>query len=144
MVYPLKIPDRLCCDRCFLCRLILRQRIDEIPSDMSHAAAVLYTGNHMISAVSVTHQIAIKALQKSLCIFAFPGRLVVENDDAAVIQFPVAVYPHLRLGSRFPAFLMQHLYACLVCMDNVSGKQHPVHFLHYRHTPFLCRISYPV
>lgn len=44
MVYPLKIPDRLCCDRCFLYGLILRQCIDEITANMSHATAVLYTG----------------------------------------------------------------------------------------------------
>ena len=101
--------------------LFLRQRIDKISPTVDQAAAVFYALHLMIPTVSVPYQIAGESLQKCLRILALSGRLVIENDDAAVIHFAVAVHPHLGVGCRFSAFLMQNLNRGFISMDHRTG-----------------------
>ena len=81
----------------------LRQRIDKISPTVDQVSAVFYALHLMIPTVSVPYQIAGESLQKRLRILAFSGWLVIENDDAAVIHFAVAVHPHLGFGCSIEA-----------------------------------------
>ena len=73
-----------------------------------------------------------------------PRRLVLKDNDVAVIHLAVAVHPHLRLARRLSAVLMQHLNARFVSVNHFAQEQQFVHFLRNRHEPFPCGDVYPV
>ena len=88
------------------------------PRLVCHTAASLSTLDSVVGIISVTDQISDKAFKEIRGVFALSRRLVIEYDNAPVVHLAVAVYPHSRYRSCFPAFLMQHLNCCLICVDD--------------------------
>ena len=127
MIYPFYPLHSLNGNRRAVQFFVGRNGFDKTSPHVSHAAAMLHILQHMIPTELVTNEISTPAIQELCGVCTFPRGLVIEDNDAPVIDLAVAVDPHPRFTCRLPAVLVQHLYHGFVCMNDLAQKKLLIH-----------------
>ena len=103
------------------------QSLNEFSARMSPASATYSLGQLVVAVVTVADNVSrIRSEEVSGILSVSRGRIFKEN-VAVLFVFACAVYPHPRIGLRFPVRLAENLHHRLVCVDDRAAKQFFLH-----------------